>query len=116
MTSASPTAPRQEASAAAVERLAGAPPDDHYVLRLFVAGITPHSERAIHTVTTLCDVHLKDRYTLTVVDLYQSPDVARYAHIVCAPTLVRQSPAPVRRFIGDLADSPRVLRALDITP
>ena len=52
----------------------------------------------------------------TAVDLYQSPDVARLEHILCAPTLVRQSPVPIRRFIGDLADSPHVLRALDITP
>jgi len=52
----------------------------------------------------------------TVVDLYQSPDVARLEHILCAPTLVRQSPVPIRRFIGDLADSSRVLRALHITP
>jgi circadian clock protein KaiB len=87
-----------------------------YVLRLYVAGSTPKSSRAITNLKTICEIHLKDRYVLTVVDLYEQQERAKEDQIVVAPTLVRQSPLPVRRLIGDLSKTERVLAALDLPP
>jgi circadian clock protein KaiB len=85
-----------------------------YVLRLYVAGSTPQSSRAITNLKTICESHLKGRYTLTVVDLYEHRERAREDQIMVAPTLVRQAPLPVRRLIGDLSQTDRVLAALDL--
>lgn len=92
------------------------PRDAIYVLRLYVVGNTPQSSGAITNIKTICDTHLKDRYVLTVVDLYQERERAEDDEIVVAPTLIRQSPLPVRRVIGDLSQTERVLLALDLTP
>jgi circadian clock protein KaiB len=89
---------------------------DRYVLKLYVAGSTPQSSRAITNIKTICEIHLKDRYDLTVVDLYQHQERARADQILVAPTLVRQSPLPVRRLVGDLSKTARVLAALDLPP
>jgi circadian clock protein KaiB len=85
-----------------------------YVLRLYVAGNTPQSSRAIKNIKVICETHLKGLYTLTVVDLYEQRERAREDQIMVAPTLVRQSPLPIRRLIGDLSQTERVLAALDI--
>jgi circadian clock protein KaiB len=90
--------------------------NDTYILRLYVAGSTPLSGRAITNLKTICETHLKDRYVLTVVDLYEQQNRAQEDEIVVAPTLVRQSPLPVRRVIGDLSNTARVLKALDLPP
>jgi circadian clock protein KaiB len=90
--------------------------DDRYVLRLYVAGSTPQSSRAITNLKAICETHLKDRYELTVVNLYEQQERARADQIVVAPTLVRQLPLPVRRVIGDLSQTDRVLAALSIVP
>ena len=87
-----------------------------YVLRLYVAGSTPQSSRAITNIKRICESHLKDRYILTVVDLYEHRERAREDQIMVAPTLVRQSPLPLRRLIGDLSQTERVLAALDLPP
>jgi circadian clock protein KaiB len=87
-----------------------------YELRLYVAGSTPQSSRAIANLKAICEKHLKDRYDLTVVDLYEHPERAREDQILVAPTLVRQMPLPVRRLIGDLSQTERVLAALDLDP
>jgi circadian clock protein KaiB len=87
-----------------------------YVLRLYVTGSTPQSSRAIENLKRLCEARLKDRYELTVVDLYETPEAARSEQVICAPTLVKQLPPPVRRLIGDLSNTHRVLLALDIKP
>jgi circadian clock protein KaiB len=92
------------------------PQNGKYVLRLYVAGSTPKSSRAITNLKTICEIHLKDRYVLTVVDLYEQQERAKEDQIVVAPTLVRQSPLPVRRLIGDLSQTERVLVALDLPP
>jgi circadian clock protein KaiB len=92
------------------------PQNDKYVLRLYVAGSTPKSSRAITNIKTICEIHLKDRYVLTVVDLYEQQVRARDDQIVVAPTLIRQLPLPVRRLIGDLSQTERVLVALDLPP
>jgi len=92
------------------------PQNGAYVLRLYVAGSTPLSSRAITNIKAICETHLKGRYDLKVVDLYEQPERAREDQILVAPTLIRQSPLPVRRMIGDLSKTERVLAALDIYP
>jgi circadian clock protein KaiB len=87
-----------------------------YVLRLYVAGSTPQSSRAITNIKTICETHLKDRYVLTVVDLYEHKDRAQDDQIEVAPTLIRKLPLPVRRLVGDLSQTERVLVVLDLPP
>jgi circadian clock protein KaiB len=74
-----------------------------YVLRLFVAGATARSRQAVLRVRQLCEVELKGACDLEVIDIYQQPGMARVHQIVATPTLVRDFPRPVRRFIGNLA-------------
>ncbi len=93
-----------------------APRAVNYVLRLYVAGSTPQSSRAITNIKAICETYLRGRYDLTVVDLYEQRERAKDDQIVVAPTLVRQMPLPVRRMIGDLSETDRVLAALDLPP
>ena len=90
------------------------PANGKYVLRLYVAGSTPQSSRAISNLKVICETHLKGRYSLTVVDLYEKPERAMDDQIMVVPTLLRLSPAPVRRLIGDLSKTAGILAALDI--
>ncbi len=78
------------------------PASPEYVLRLYVTGVTPASTRALANLKTICELRLKGRYWLEVVDIFQHPELAREAQIVAAPTLEKEKPLPVRRFIGDL--------------
>lgn len=87
-----------------------------YSLRLFVSGMTPNSMRALATIRRVCEEHLQGRYELEVVDIYQSPQLARDEQIVAAPTLIKSLPQPLRRLIGDLSDIDRVLHGLDLSP
>ena len=87
-----------------------------YVLRLYVAGISLKSSAAIRTVTALCEEHLKERYELEIIDIYQQPTLAKGEQIIAAPTLVKNLPKPLRRFIGDMADKERILVGLDLRP
>jgi circadian clock protein KaiB len=86
----------------------------HYVLQLFVVGTTPASSRAIVNIRKLCEAHLPGRYELQVVDLATNPAAASNSQIIAAPTLIKQLPAPIRRFIGDMSNTERVLIGLDI--
>jgi circadian clock protein KaiB len=86
------------------------------VLRLYVAGSTPQSSRAITNIKTICETHLKNRYVLTVLDLYEHQEGAVDDQIEVAPTLIRQYPLPVRRLVGDLSQTESVLVALDLAP
>jgi circadian clock protein KaiB len=88
----------------------------HYRLRLFVTGATPRSSRAIQNIRAICEDHLQGRYDLQVVDIYQHPEHVKAEQIVVTPTLVKQTPLPVRKLIGDLSDTARVLLGLDIQP
>jgi circadian clock protein KaiB len=85
-----------------------------YVLRLYVAGATPHSRRAIVNLRKICEQHLKGRYELEVVDIAQNPTLAEGEQIVAAPTLIKALPLPLRRFIGDLSQTDRLLVGLDL--
>lgn len=89
-------------------------PRQHYLLRLYVTGMTPRSTEAISTIKAICEQHLAGRYDLEVIDIYQHPDLARGEQIVAAPTLVRKLPPPLRRMIGDLSEGERVLSGLDL--
>ena len=85
-----------------------------YNLRLYVAGQTPKSVAAINNLRQLCEKHLAGRYSLDVIDLMLDPSLAQRDQIVAIPTLIRQLPEPIRRIIGDLSNSERVLMRLDI--
>jgi circadian clock protein KaiB len=84
------------------------------ILRLYVAGSTPQSSRAITNIKTICETHLKDHYALTVVDLYEHSERAHDDLIDVTPTLIRYWPLPVRRVVGSLSQTARVLEALDL--
>ena len=90
-------------------------PNDHYLLRLYIAGTSPRSMRAIANVRKICQSELSDRYELDVVDIFQHPEMAKEAQIVAAPTLIKELPLPLRRFIGDLSDSDKVVLGMKIT-
>ena len=75
---------------------------DKYVLRLYVAGATARSQQAILRARQLCETGLCGHYELEVIDIYQQPELARANQIIATPTLVRESPQPARRFIGNL--------------
>ena len=83
-------------------------------LRLYVAGQTPKSIRAISNLKVLCEEHLKGRYQIEVIDLRKNPQLARGDQIVAIPTLVRRLPRPLRTIIGDLSNSVRLLVGLDL--
>jgi circadian clock protein KaiB len=87
--------------------------DGGWVLRLYVAGMTPTSTRAVERVRAICDEYLAGRYDLEVIDIYQLPALARGHQIVATPTLIRLLPQPLRRYIGDLSDE-KVVFGLDI--
>jgi circadian clock protein KaiB len=90
--------------------------DKNYTLRLFVSGMTPKSMRAIENLKRICEEHLKGRYDLEIIDIYQRPELAKDAQLITAPTLVKQLPPPLRRLIGDLSSTEKVLVALDLVP
>jgi circadian clock protein KaiB len=94
------------------------PPDTpaQYELRLYVTGLTPKSIRAIDNIKRICEEHLKGRYTLEVVDVYQRPALAAGEQIVAAPTLIKQLPMPLRRLVGDMSNAEKVLLGLDLRP
>jgi circadian clock protein KaiB len=86
----------------------------HYVLRLYVTGQTPRSLRSIENLQRLCDKHLKDRFSLEVIDIYQQPALAAEGQIIAAPTLIKAMPLPLRRLVGDFSDAQRVVLGLDL--
>ncbi len=96
------------------ERALAEPPKERYVLRLYVTGTTPQSVRAIASIKRICEEHLQGRYDLEVIDLYQQPSLAQGEQIVAVPTLIRKLPLPLRRLIGDLSSSERILVGLDL--
>jgi circadian clock protein KaiB len=85
-----------------------------YVLRLYVAGLTPRSRTAIENITNICEEYLQGRYDLEVIDVFKRPVLAREEQIIATPTLVKRLPIPLRRFIGDLSSKEKVLVGLDL--
>jgi circadian clock protein KaiB len=88
--------------------------DQEYVLRLYVTGMTPRSTEAVAVLKDICETLLNGRYDLEVVDLYSNPERAATEQVVAAPTLVRRSPPPLRRLIGNLSDRERVVTGLGL--
>jgi len=85
-------------------------------LRLYVAGQTPKSLTAFSNLKAICENHLKGRYRIAVIDLVAQPQLSKGDQIVAIPTLVRRLPVPVRKIIGDLSNTERVLVGLDLRP
>lgn|GEM_PF-162642 len=98
----------------AFEKALATRPTGKYVLRLFVAGATARSRQAVLRVRQLCEAELKDNYELEVIDIYQQPSLARANQIVATPTLIKEIPLPVRRFIGNLLNLAGLFVELDL--
>ena len=101
-------------STAEFEQALLSPEKKQYILRLYVAGISSQSVRAIAHVKKICEDNLKGRYELQVIDLYQQPQLAQGEQILAAPTLIRKLPLPLRRIIGDMSSAERLLVGLDL--
>lgn len=89
---------------------------EHWHLRLYVAGQSPKSLKAFANLTALCEEHLPSRYDIEIVDLAKTPQLAEGDEIIAIPTLVRRLPPPMRKIIGDLSDTDRVLVGLQLRP
>ena len=100
----------------ALEKSLAARSGGKYVLRLFVAGATARSRQAVLRVRELCDAELKGGCNLEVIDIYQQPNLARENQIVATPTLIKEFPRPVRRFIGSLLNTAGLFVELDLGP
>jgi len=85
-----------------------------YVLRLYITGTTPRSQEAIRNIRRICEEELKGRYDLEVIDVYQQPDLARKEQILAAPTLIRELPLPLRKLVGDMSNTEKVVVGLEI--
>jgi circadian clock protein KaiB len=90
--------------------------EDVWILKLYVAGQTPKSIAAFANLKKICEEHLAGKYRIEIVDLVKNPKLARGDQILAVPTLVRQLPPPVKKLIGDLANTERVLVGLDLQP
>jgi circadian clock protein KaiB len=86
-----------------------------YELRLFVTGRTPQSQRAVENLWQICEETIPGRYQIEVIDVLERPQMAEEDKILATPTLVRRTPRPQRKIIGDLSDRERVIHALDLT-
>ena len=111
MTKSTPTSNTEAFDKAAREAQA-----EKYVLRLYVTGMTPRSIRAVENVRTICEEHLQGRYDLEVIDIYQQPTLAEGEQIIATPTLIQKLPRPLRKVIGDMSSTERVLVGLDLQP
>ena len=89
---------------------------ERWNLRLYVAGMTPAAHSALESIKKICEEHLANRYSIEIVDLLQNPQLAEGDQIIAIPTLVRQLPPPIRKIIGDLSATEKVLVGLDIKP
>jgi circadian clock protein KaiB len=110
----SPAKRRTEKAKAVVGKKGGS--GDMWNLRLYVAGQTPKSITAFSNLSKICEEHLRGRYSIEVIDLLKNPQLAKGDQILAIPTLVRKLPVPVRKIIGDLSNTERVLVGLDLRP
>lgn len=90
--------------------------EERWLLRLYVAGQTPKSLIAFANLNKICEEHLKGRYEIEVIDLLVNPTLAKDDQILALPTLVRKLPEPMKKIIGDLSNTERILVGLDIRP
>ncbi len=103
-----------QAGTESMEAAAQAMNSEFFVFRLYLAGPTPQGCRAVVNIRFICDQHLKGRYELEVIDLLENPVRAKADEVIAAPTLVKISPLPARRFIGDLSQTGRILAGLGL--
>ncbi len=89
---------------------------DKYILKLYITGQTPRSQRAIANLRRICEEELKGQYEMVVIDVLERPQLAEDEKILATPTLVKELPLPIRRIIGDLSDTEKVLIGLDLLP
>jgi circadian clock protein KaiB len=89
---------------------------ESYALKLYVAGQTPKAVRAFANLRKICEEHLQGRYSIEVIDLVENPALGRGDQILALPTLVRKLPTPIKKIIGDLSNTERVLVGLDLRP
>ncbi len=87
---------------------------DNYVIKLYITGQTPRSQRAIENLRRICEEELRGQYDLVVIDVLERPQLAEDERILATPTVVKELPPPIRRIIGDLSDAERVLLGLDL--
>lgn len=93
-----------------------APPEEIWELRLYVTGRSPKCLQAIENLRLVCEQYLQGRYHIDVVDLLDNPRLAAYDQILAVPTLVRRLPPPIRKIVGDLSDTERLLAGLQLPP
>jgi circadian clock protein KaiB len=108
--------PRFEDSAKEFEKGIKEAEKEEFVLRLYVTGMTARSKRAIQNIKKICDEHLKSRYDLEVIDIYREPILAKGDQIVATPTLIKKLPVPIRKFIGEMSETEKILVGLDLHP
>src|SRR5258705_3943231 len=106
--------PNESAAADAIEQAIAAQSGARYILRLYITGTTAHSAQALANIRTICEEYLPGRYELEIVDISQSPALAQNEQIIAAPTLIKTLPLPMRRFIGDMSQTNRILAGLDL--
>ena len=94
----------------ATETVAG----ETYILRLFITGILPNSVRAVKNINAICEQYLKGRYELEIIDIYQQPSLSLTENIIAVPVLIKKFPLPEERVIGDLSDTKKVLKELNL--
>jgi len=98
----------------AIEAAAANQAHANYLLKLYITGTTPSSTKAIVNIRKICEEHLHGRYDLEVIDISQQPTLAEGEQIIAAPTLIKKLPLPLRRFIGDMSQTERILLGLDL--
>ena len=108
--------PKKSATEKFEESLNAPESEGTYLLRLYVSGMTPRSVRAIEKIKEICRTRLKHRYELEVIDIYQQPEMGKSDQIVAVPTLLKKLPTPLRKFIGDLSNTEKILIGLDLKP
>jgi circadian clock protein KaiB len=106
------TTPKKRDSNAVLSSVA----DPEYVLRLYVSGQTPRSVLAIENMRRICAEHLSQRYNLEIIDIYLHPEACQQQQIIAVPTLIKVLPHPLRRIIGDLSNTEKVLVGLELRP
>jgi circadian clock protein KaiB len=88
--------------------------NETYILKLYVTGMSPMSILAVNNLKEICEEHLKGRYNLEVIDLYKNPGLAKGEQIIAAPTLIKKLPLPLRRIIGNMSNTEKVLVGLNL--
>lgn len=99
---------------AKIKRAVKTPKSKKYVLHLYVAGLSPRSQKAIKNIRNICDEYLPGQCELTIKDIYQNPIWAKDGQILAAPTLIKELPLPLRKFVGDMSDTNKLLVGMDL--